>query len=156
MKLPISPLLGGGNQFLNWLTDKIFPIGAYFSTEGTFNPNNVFAGEWGELPQGTFLEAAGSGGTAGVNHEAGLPNIKGAWRRGSVNENTVASGGSLSGAFYPVGSKYAYPTIGNAQQSYDGYLSLGFDASKSNSIYKDGVTTVQPKSITAHIWKRTK
>ena len=81
------------------------------------------------------------GGTPGIAHSAGLPNITG----------TVTSGGgyyqcgpiSASGAFYKISSgnntNPAYAAGGTIKD-------LGLDASRVSSVYGNS-TTVQPKSI---------
>lgn len=84
------------------------------------------------LNNGSFLEGSN---TAGTIKSAGLPNIKG--RFGLNNSNGT-------GAFYYLPS--------GLQNTSDCYGSNGnaicFDASRSSSIYRDDVDTVQPKSVT--------
>ena len=75
------------------------------------------------------------GGTPGVSHDAGLPNIKGAC---SIAEQIQ----DFKGAFYNLGQSWAH-----ASGYSGGSPGLGFDASRSNPIYSDNVDTVQPKSI---------
>ena len=93
---------------------------------------------------GRFMQ----GGNSVEANEAGLPNIKGdsgTWRTGMTTSNdfpvgTGALNGLLGEANFQLGiSEYTgRSTIG----------SLTFDASKSNAIYSDSVTTVQPPAIT--------
>ncbi len=112
-------------------------------------PASIYGGTWQELPQGTFLEAAGSNGSAGTSKAAGLPNIKGSFDL----IYTFSDKHSGEGAMYIVGG---YDTAnGPATNGNNNYaMRVGIDASKSSTIYKDTVATVQPKSITVHIWRK--
>lgn len=76
----------------------------------------------------------GDTGNSGTVKEAGLPNIKGT--HGGADSN----GRTSSGVFYDAGNS----TSGSG--SGPGWL-VGFNASRSSSIYKDDVTTVQPPAI---------
>lgn len=96
---------------------------------------------------GRFLE----GGNSVTSIEAGLPNIKGETsQQYSSNQfagwhnNTGKDRGT--GALYIKGSGTNY----GQQSPWHSYAShaMAFDASRSNSIYSDSVTTVQPSSIT--------
>ena len=76
------------------------------------------------------------GGTPGVYHEPGLPNITGKWRMDFGRPTSTAEG-----AFYNLG--------GGAElrgQTGSSNCGLGLDASRSNSIYGSS-ETVQPKSL---------
>ena len=76
---------------------------------------------------------------------AALPNIK-----ATVNPMFQNNNASASGAFYVTGN-------GKSQRdasSTAGYLA--FDASRSSSIYKNGVTTVQPPAFTVRYMTRYK
>lgn len=83
---------------------------------------------------GRFIEGDSSNGTY---KDAGLPNIKGTFNGGDQTNN------NYSGAFYKISST----TPGNGDSAADNLW--GFDASRSSAIYKDNVTTVQPKSLTS-------
>ena len=119
-------------------------------------PKDIYGGDWEELAQGTFLEAAGSGYTAGASKSAGLPNLTGEFRRGLETENTTSLKGYTSGVLIPGGgSQGSRKAMGNSSSNYQGYPSITFDASRGGAdpIYGKS-STVQPKSITSHIWKR--
>lgn len=147
---------GGTNTNVDWRTCPDYIDHEYHIFYDETKPASLYGGTWEELPQGTFLEATGSGGAAGTSKEAGLPNIKGSISIVRSDASTSLSDGDAR-LFTKtvVGSPsdlLSHPTIG----SYSGQQPdlLTFDASKSNGIYKDGVTTVQPKSTTAHIWRK--
>lgn len=78
----------------------------------------------------------------GTTVEAGLPNITGGFNKTKWD--------SANGAFYFVGSG---GTNSNAASGGSGSY-VGFDASRSNSIYGKS-TTVQPPAYLVNIWKRT-
>ena len=137
--------------------DMIYPIGSYYITES--NDLNTaakmatkFGGTWAQLDAGRFLEAVTSG--AGSNKNAGLPNIKGTFYAARSFMGETASETSASGAFSKEfinsGSKNNLSWGGSNRQCY-----LYFNAHSSNSIYSDDVTTVQPKSRTVYIYRRT-
>ena len=85
-----------------------------------------------DLNMGEFLEGSSTAGTA---KNAGLPNIKGVLR-GIM---------SVAGAFDR--STFYTNLQGVNSGGYPVYY-VNFDASLSSSVYKDDVTTVQPKSVT--------
>ncbi len=71
--------------------------------------------------------------------EAGLPNIK-----GTIFIHYSAPLGE-QGAFYHFAGDVLY---NSSATDYRGWNGLGFDASRSSSIYKDDCTTVQPPAFT--------
>lgn len=80
-----------------------------------------------------FIEA-GDLSTLGQYLKAGLPNIKGSlYVRAGSQEPT--------GSFYKIGDASAGAAVSDAGAN------MGFDASRSSSIYSDDCHTVQPKSI---------
>lgn len=96
---------------------------------------------------GRFLE----GGTAsGTVFEAGLPNITGAISAGLYNPDHGAFRGA-SGSFELGGNLTETPYSSDNYAAANGYRSVDFNASRSSSIYKDGVTTVQPNAVTCLI-----
>jgi hypothetical protein len=87
--------------------------------------------------------------------EAGLPNITGELK--PVAYNTAGSGGyyigcDTGGAFSPKIDSYS--AFASANLNYTSGKNAGgkFDASRSSPIYKDGVTTVQPNSVTGYLY----
>jgi hypothetical protein len=124
-------------------TNLFNEIGTTYGGDGsaTFNLPN--------LNNGSFLEGSND---VGVVKEAGLPNIQ-SWirvRRGydgatvfgySETERSGALSFSISDG----------PTFGyglDARTLNTASDTLRFDAKKSNTIYKDDITTVQPKAVT--------
>lgn len=83
-----------------------------------------------------FIEGTES--SVGQTLAPGLPNIK-----GDLDKMVTDSGGEFSGAFY---SKGKPKTRGWASADYDELRNVGFDASRSNSIYGKS-NTVQPPAV---------
>lgn len=92
---------------------------------------------------GRFME----GGNSVESVEAGLPNIKGnsgTWRTGMTTSNDFPVGaGALNGLL----AEENYEISPSPFTGRNMIASLTFDASKSNAIYSDSVTTVQPPAI---------
>lgn len=79
--------------------------------------------------------------------EAGLPNIKGQFGAGGGHQQCGPSLSSLNGAFYSIA------TGNNCSPDYGAggtAGTVGFDASKSNNIYSNSVTTVQPPATKSY------
>lgn len=89
------------------------------------------------LNNGSFLE----GGVAGTYKDAGLPNIK-----GSSNYVLGTKNASNTGAIKLTNSPYDVVTSAAGSGDTRNFTTLSFNASDSNSIYSDSITTVQPKS----------
>lgn len=87
---------------------------------------------------GTFPEGST---TAGATKSAGLPNIKGNFGGTSNILLWASTAGTGAMSNSPVESAYS----GSQNMAYRG--GIDFDASLSNPIYSDSVTTVQPKSL---------
>ena len=133
------------------ITEKNYhPIGSFFITENTESPSSLFGGTWEKLPEGYALWTASSG--AGGTIEAGLPEIFG-------YINTRGYGGfdvffDAGGAFLvDLAQKTNYQASTYQRDEEVKAASVGFWASKSNSIYGKS-TTVQPPAYKAYIWKR--
>ena len=111
-------------------------------------------GTWEKISKGRVLQGAKDEQTAGETIEAGLPNIKASARFGgsySGGADVTASLKSASGAIY-VASTFSGSTVSGAGGSYN-VSTMGFDASRSNSIYGNS-DTVQPSAFLVNIWKR--
>lgn len=131
------------------LLDVFYPVGSiYISMDSSFDPNVSFGGTWAKIENGRFIEATETAAQVAANVAAGLPNIKGSYyaARSTYNISSVA------GAFTGTSSAGLTRTTG---ESGAGDATIVFNASNSNAIYSDSVTTVQPKSIKAFIWRRT-
>jgi hypothetical protein len=112
-------------------------FGAIGTTYGAGDGSTTF--NLPDYTDGTFPEGSTTAGTA---KSAGLPNIKGEVSR-DINGGLMVGNPVLTGAFTK-GNTY----IGTTGSSSVSGWGIGFDASLSNSIYSDSVTTVQPKSLT--------
>lgn len=120
------------------------PIGSYFITETDDDPNVIFGGGWKRV-KGKILQCSDDKHPAGTDIEAGLPNIKGGFSR-QVNNSYMGN----NGAFYIIESGQQ----SSGQYSGTGYPSgVGFDASRSNSIYGKS-DTVQPPTHVVNAWIR--
>jgi hypothetical protein len=124
----------------------VYPVGSLFiSTTDTCPIANLF-GTWEKVAEGLCLQGATGGQIPGETVEAGLPNIT-----GEFPDWVGASG--YKGAFY--NTTTSSHTSPNSPLSNITSQATGFDASKSNSIYKDDCDTVQPPAYLVNIWKRT-
>lgn len=94
------------------------------------------------------LWGADSSHSAGSSISAGLPNITGL-AKSLLGDNT--SGIDFTGALYTAGTPRQRSWSG---ATGDEIRSVGFDASKSNSIYGNS-STVQPPAFVVNIWQRT-
>ena len=144
-----SLISGSGvySQFVSYIANIYNSCLNYFCTEAEWQQAVSTYGVCGKfvydsvnntvrLPKITgFLEGTNEASTLGNLTEAGLPNITG--RFGAIN---TVGGFTADGAFYDLGRAYDcdYDNIG-------GRL-IGFDASRSSSIYGNS-STVQPQSI---------
>lgn len=137
------------------MADMIYPVGAIYAT-AVDNPTLPFADivTWTEVAQDRVLQGTTSG--AGSTAEAGLPNITGNLKTvgaddGNANWSTSMSG---DGAFYKISqnsnTQYFAQTLNN---TIDGTYSLGFNASRSSSIYGNS-NTVQPPALKVHFFQR--
>jgi hypothetical protein len=88
--------------------------------------------------------------TAGTVKQAGLPNIKGQFAVGDLDNSTLSASAqrTTSGAF-------SFSDGGALSPDLGGGFSRGgvfyFNAHNSNSIYSDSVTTVQPPALTCRV-----
>lgn len=135
---------GEDTPIIDETLNKIYPVGSVYLSVNSTNPSTLFGGIWEQVSQGRALFGAGTLNdityTADSTVDAGLPNITGT---GHYADNN----GSWSGALYNAGSANY---IGDGSSS--GTL-LGFDASRSNSIYGNS-DTVQPNAFVVYMWKR--
>ena len=127
--------------------DKIYPVGSIYISVNTTNPATLFGvGTWEEVAKGRVLWGADDSHAAGSAIEAGLPNITG--EVGPVDDMTSHT---ATNAFYK-GADYTYDATSTTTAA-GGWI-LGFDASRSSSIYGNS-TTVTPPSYVVHFWQRT-
>lgn len=123
------------------LLDMFYPVGTHYITDNDdFDPNATWGGVWEVVSSGRVLQGADNSHAVGTTIEAGLPNITG---KGHYADNN----GDWEGALY---------NVGNANYIGDGSASgtrIGFDASRSNSIYGNS-NTVQPPAYVVKVWCR--
>lgn len=137
-----------------------FPIGAIYISAIHLDPKDTAKwpfdyGEWLRVGEGKCLFGANDAEyNVGQQIEAGLPNIT-----GETSEQNTSSDEPLtnvdtvfnSGALYLKNKTSDYG--GSSTSRGAGYYRIGFDASKSNSIYGKS-TTVQPPALVVEFWKR--
>lgn len=145
---------GGGNISLNKNPLATFPIGSLYLSTNEVSPASLFGGSWERVAQGRALFGAGSLNdvdyVANTTKDAGLPEIKGnvssIWGCTTFDNSPKASGATWLGSQVTNGS-----ASGAGWQMY--LHNLGFNASRSNSIYGKS-TTVQPNSYIVYMWRR--
>lgn len=138
---------------LNDMWKKIYPVGSIYTTvDKNFNPGTTFGGTWSLVGADRVLWGTASGGTGGQNIAEQLPNIKGTLDfSGGSQWHPEAS---VGGAFYKTANwsgTYPRPVEGS---SSSGTRKIGFDASKSSSIYTDN-GHVRPNGYSVFFWRRT-
>jgi hypothetical protein len=130
---------------LNSLLEILYPVGSIKITVSSTAPfSDLGFGTWEEVSKGRVLWGADDSHAAGSTIEAGLPNIKG--RLGPMDD---MSSETVDGVFYR-GDNRAYDA--KSDLSGDGWC-LGFDASRSSSVYGKS-DTVTPPSYVVHFWQR--
>ena len=135
---------------------RAHPIGSYYLTEGTENPQDFIGGGWQKLTGRYVLQCSDDDHAAGTTVEAGLPDIGGnavITDNVCVNTNDSFVFGGGDGCFSVSGSgARAVSTSINVSTHADN-RTLTFSANKSNSIYGNS-DTVQPPARIVNVWKR--
>lgn len=127
----------------------LYPVGSiYIGTQSTCPLATLIPGsQWTQIT-GRYLLASGTiAGTsesvaAGNTCSAGAPNITG-WAVG------IKTDGSAGGALY----KYGAALGGNAKTETNQFQSLGFDASRSSSVFGNSAT-IRPAGYGVNVWRR--
>lgn len=134
------------NTSIAALLSAVYPVSSlYFGTQTTCPIAVLIPGSvWTLVSSGRALWT-GNGTNANTTIAAGLPNITGKLGR------IASSNNSVSGAFYNNGENERHGDSGSGLQYY-GYT---FDASRSSSVYRNDVTTVQPPAYVVNVWRRT-
>lgn len=137
------------NIQMQQILNLIYPVGSlYFSTTMSTKEQvqATLGGTWEKLPEGYAIWTASSG--AGGTIAAGLPNIKGTL---SGFDQGNGTGTYAEGALdYQYNSDWKSGTIHKPGSK----IGIKFDASKSNTIYRDNVTTVQPPAYKVYAYRR--
>lgn len=134
------------NLDLTAMLNSLYPVGSiYIGTQTTCPLATLISGStWERVEAGRALWTS-NGSNANSKIAAGLPNITGnATGFGSGQTHT------FSGALFQSGSSGG--TFGG---SGGNHFNLGFDASRSSSVYGNS-TTVQPAAYVVNVWRRTK
>ena len=139
------------NYALN-LLKTIYPVGSvYIGTQSSCPMGSLF-GAWTLVSSGKALWT-GNGSNGNTTIAAGLPNIKGDFV--DLISHDTQTMGNATGAFavYARNDNAIHAMSGGATGvTKDG---ISFNASRSSSIYRDGVTTVQPPAYVVNVWRRT-
>ena len=129
----------------------IYPVGSiYISTTSTCPIASYGVGTWELVGKDRVLQGAGTRGNVNATINAGLPNITGSYTPKTSNDDTWSSG-TYSGALYQLTS--GQKGASSSDYSTNVQYGVGFDASRSNSIYGKS-TTVQPDAYLVNIFRR--
>lgn len=127
---------------------RAHPIGSYYLTEGTENPQDFIGGGWQKLTGRYVLQCSDDSHKAGTTVQAGLPNIEGIatfLNSDGVDQTNYPDRGAFYWGTYNAGTF--------AGSSGTGKRDLMIDASRSNPIYGRS-DTVQPPARIVNVWKR--
>lgn len=127
----------------------IYPVGSiYIGTQNTCPMATLITGStWGLVAQNKALWG-GDGSNANTTINAGLPNITGTLKAGTIDDSTNAGTGAFSRGGTYSGRRPSGGT-GGLECMY-----FNFKAASSNSIYGNS-TTVQPPAYRVNVWRRT-
>lgn len=120
-------------------TELFARIGTQFSEGDDSTTFNI-----PDFTGGRFIEGSDQN---GIYKNAGLPNIKGTLYSVYTSRRPGEGGESATGAFGVYSSNDM--TRDGGGSASDAEYGITFDASRSNSIYSDLISTVQPKSLTS-------
>lgn len=131
-------------EFVVDVLKAMYPVGAVFMSTNNTCPMAAFFGTWTLVASGKALWT-GDGTNGDTTIAAGLPNITGKLGKFATASLTT------SGAFYPNSDQENHLQGGGGGAAF---ISYGFTAQNSNSIYGNS-TTVQPPAYVVNVWKRT-
>lgn len=138
--IPSGFLLCNGSAISRTTYSALFE--AIGTTWGTGDGSTTFA-----LPN-LINRVAWGGTTSGIYKSASLPDIKGTLTpKNSDSDTYFHTNSSSTGAFYFISYSTNTRNFQNTSGTYPS-RTLGFQASKSNSIYNSSTTTVQPPAAT--------
>lgn len=141
------------DSIYNTMFDMMYPVGSSYITTLSYCPLQKGRWELITTAQSRVLQVASSPDKAGTTIEAGLPNIKGTFTAQiNVSNTPIPSAGNWNGAFQRDSNTYGKVDSGTSNGSW--HNKILFDASHSNSIYKDSCNTVQPPAFLINIFKR--
>lgn len=128
---------------IDTLMKTLFPIGAIYLSITENCPLEGFIGHWEKVSSGRVLQGADDTHAVDTTISAGLPNITG-WLGFYSGLNPWQQSGALSSNGHGGNAGSGAPQTGD----------MTFNASASNSIYRDDVDTVQPPAYVVNVWKR--
>jgi len=128
---------------------RAHPIGSYYLTEGTENPQDFIGGGWQKLTGRYVLQCSDDTHAAGTVIEAGLPDITGTLYPIATNRSQNNSSFTKTGAFINTTHLDFSGGSGDSTQR----VTVQFKASRSNPIYGRS-DTVQPPARIVNVWKR--
>lgn len=146
--------------------DYAYPVGTiYMTMNADLNTaakmNAKFGGTWTHIESGRFLESNGTA-TTTTTKNAGVPNIKGTAGSDSSSYNLIMIGKNSSKPCYFSGAfGGTFSDMSGGSGSGNGYIegtTISFNANSGavqSGIYRDDCYTVQPKSQTVWMWRRT-
>lgn len=146
----ITALTSTVNSIKAGILDAIYPINSILLRiyDGT-NPGNLIGGTWELLNKdSTAYYLCTAFDTSGFDDYQSLPNITG-WG-GSAQANEGPWSRTWSGA---LSFERGGPQDGNSGSSRFDCGRIKFDASDSNSIYKDNAD-VRPRALFVYVWRR--
>ena len=151
---------GGTNTNVDWRTCPEYIDHEYHIFYDDTKPAKLYGGTWEELQQGTFLMAAGSGGTAGQSggsnthtHSLGTPNNTAAH---ALLQFNIYNGGN-TGIGVLEGSYTAGYIPNRLVTPNTGYVELTDNTARLTSIQVVGTTMSadsRPVYRTVHIWRK--
>lgn len=126
------------------ILDTLYPVGSiYIGTQSTCPLATLIPSSTWQLVATDRALWGGNGSNANTTIAAGLPNIT-----GLITSNNWAGTAAADSALYPTGNGQ------NSDLAGRGPNAIGFDASRSNSIYGSS-STVQPPAYRVNVWRRT-
>ncbi len=134
-------------SFYSATLSSVYPVGSIYISVDSTSPAQLFGGSWTAISNGYYLKAVTS--DAGQYGSEGLPNI-----RGSYEGVRTGNGGqpNAEGALYMVADTVS--TLRGGEGSENRKQTLGFDASRSNSIYGRSLN-VTPLNYSVYMWRKT-
>lgn len=140
---------------------RAHPIGSYYLTEGTENPQDFIGGGWQKLTGRYVLQCSDDTHAAGATVEAGLPNITGHFSatdnvclNGYADKDTPKVFAKNDGCFSFIDGSGGRALVNVIQVgNYSDNRRVTFSASSSNNIYGNS-DTVQPPARIVNVWKR--
>ena len=144
-----SSTKAASTAYVHNILSTIYPIGSiYIGTQETCPLASLISGSTWELVATDRALWGGNGSNANSTINAGLPNITGKFNNRCLQ---YGNDGDQDGALYHI--EYGWRQAAGGTD-WSGAMGIGFNASRSNSIY-GASSTVQPPAYRVNIWRRT-